>query len=449
MSVSANQQINHSIKLSVATTNDQQAVTPISVTARIDYILRFSKQAVLVVGDNASTYTQLARQYLATLSQPPSTQKLTTNTVQDENIAFVVASNQLNDIQMRCRLIEQLFANTLFDPEQSLAVSILRLVKQHNGVVTIVIEHAHALSLQLKYELCQLVDIANKTKIKINVVLFGQEHAAQEISQNRRIFDKKISIIDANSGQVIAIDHARFANSAPILTAKVLFRIGLITIMSVIVLFSSWFFLTEHENLTLTHLFPDKVMKHQVGKTEPQVQEMVTIPPNAHKALASTDDIYLALLDKTLPNPPPVEAKSAQRADILQALVLSEQKSIAPIKAEVSKKEIKNETDVTLPIVLNEQYYLDNKQGGYVIQIAGFSDLTVLANFIQEYKNLKYFSYQKSLHEQKFIVLTSQVFTNKAKAKAALSQLPKAIQQRGAFLKSVSIIKREINTVKG
>jgi len=472
MSALANKHINHNIELSEAITDAQQAATPISVTARIDYILRFSKQAVLVVDDNTSNYTQLARQYLANLSQAPSNQKLNSNVAQDVNVAFVVASSKLNDIQMRCRLVEQLFANTLFDPEQSLAVSILRLAKQQNDVVTIVIEHAHALSLQLKYELCQLVDIANKTKIKINVVLFGQEHAAQEISQNKSIFDKKISIVEANSGQVIAIDNARFNSSTPLLSSKSVLRISLISMVSVAILLLSWFFLTEHENFSLIGLSSEKLMTKQVVASEPKLQkaeEVKTITSKAtiDRPIASNDDIYLAILGEVGAEPL-AEVKPAESADILQALAFSEQhiaapettkvKAIEPTlsevtlkqskKAEVEKQELVTEATATLPVVLNHKYFIEQSQG-YVVQIAGFSDLTVLAEFIAEYKTIEYFSYEKSLNKQKFIVLTSQVFTNKAQAQVALSELPNAIQQRGAFLKSVSIIKREINTVKG
>lgn len=76
----------------------------ISVTARIDYNLRFSKQAVLVIADNTEQYSQLASQFLVSLSNgKPSAIQLDTpdNHI---NVAFVAASSKLNDIQMRCRL---------------------------------------------------------------------------------------------------------------------------------------------------------------------------------------------------------------------------------------------------------------------------------------------------------------------------------------------------------
>ena len=181
--------------------NTEPAVTSISVSARIEYIQRFSKQTVLVIDNDVNVYTHAARQYLINLSKDKSSQ--------EANVAYVSASSKLNDIQIRCRLIEQLFSNTLFDPETSLAISILHLSKKSKDCLTIVIEHAHALSLQMKYELCQLVDVANKTHNKINVVLFGKESAAQEAASNKSIFKNKLSIIDAKTGQLFPLEHTK------------------------------------------------------------------------------------------------------------------------------------------------------------------------------------------------------------------------------------------------
>jgi len=226
MSAVAHTSIDHNNIASVQL-NSEPAVTSISVSARIDYIQRFSKQAVLVIDPDVNVYTQAARQFLITISKEKS--------VQESNVAYVSASTKLNDIQMRCRLIEQLFANTLFDPEKSLAVSILNLSKESKDRITIVVEHAHALSLQIKYELCQLVDVANKTNNKINVVLFGQEQAAQDAATNKTIFKNKLAIIDAKTGQLFTLDHAKFNDANSIFTKKFWLKIA-ITVISISVL---------------------------------------------------------------------------------------------------------------------------------------------------------------------------------------------------------------------
>jgi DamX protein len=138
--------------------------TDISVIARINYNLRFTKQAVFVVGQNTLQYSELASEFLVNLCNKTNNVTTYKNSENQPNVALVSASNKLDDIQIRCRLIEQLFVNTLFDPEQSLAVSVLNFAEQHKQPITIVIDHAHALSLQIKYELCQLVSVAKKEK---------------------------------------------------------------------------------------------------------------------------------------------------------------------------------------------------------------------------------------------------------------------------------------------
>ncbi len=106
-----------------------KSVTTISANARVDYILRFSKQAVLVVDEQTEICSDIGNQFLASLSS-------------DHNAAFINVSAKLNNIQVRCRLIEQLFHGELFDPEQSVAVSIINLAKQHKQAISIVVENA-------------------------------------------------------------------------------------------------------------------------------------------------------------------------------------------------------------------------------------------------------------------------------------------------------------------
>jgi DamX protein len=428
------------------------STTAVSVTARIDYIQRFSKQMTVVVDKNTVIYSKVARQYLANLSQESSKQEM--------NVAFVAASSKINDIQMRCRLIEQLFANTLFDPEQSLAVSILRLAKQNNGIITVVVEHAQALSLQIKYELCQLVDTAKKTQNNINVVIFGLEQAAIEISQNRTIFDKKTSIIDASNGQVLALDHARFKNKTPVFKKDLWIKVSLATLSSLLIAVVFWFILSEHESFNFTAL-----------PIEPLVNDKPIIVPKKvstqiqNNNLASVSDVHVALVSQNrIQDLQPVKA---ERNDILQALMLAEpiakdnqiaenyaEIEVISANGQVTPKQVnlnnekldKVSQSTKLPLMLNEQYYLDSEKG-YVVQVTGFGDLLKLEQFINQYNEIDYFSYQRNLNGQKFFVLTSKIFSDKTQAREALSKLPPAISNLGAFLKSVSTIKHEINTV--
>lgn len=431
----------------------EMSTTAISVIARIDYIQRFSKQMTVVVDKNAAVYSKVARQYLANISQESGSQEM--------NVAFVSASSKINDIQMRCRLIEQLFANTLFDPEQSLAVSILRLAKQNNGIITVIVEHAQALSLQIKYELCQLADTAKKTKKNINVVIFGLEQAAIEIGQNKTIFDKKTSIIDACSGQVIALEHARFKNKSAVFNNDIGLKIGLASLVSLLILAVFWYLFSEHESVNFATL----PVKKSVNENPIPIIESKKVGTLAtQNELASVSDVHLALLAQESGQNFLLEA--AESDDILQALMLNhstknnneivgnpEKPVLISSNVQVVTKQTKSNDEkqeqldnlTVFPDNLDEQYYL-NSEKGYVVQITGFSDLSRLETFIKINKDQEYFSYQKNLNTQKFFVLTSKIFSDKAQAREAMNKLPQSIRDLGSFLKSTSTIKREINT---
>lgn len=476
MSAVAHTSIEHANIASVQLDTEPE-VTSISVSARIDYIQRFSKQAVLVIDNNVDVYTQAARQFLTHLSK----EKINQEENQDVNVAFVSASTKLNDIQMRCRLIEQLFANTLFDPEKSLAVSILQLSKKSKDGLTIVIEHAHALSLQMKYELCQLVDVANKTHSKINVVLFGQEQAAQDAAINKTIFKNKLAIIDANTGQLFSLEHAKFNNKNTVFTSKFWQKL-IITVVTITALIGvSWFALIEYDSFGLSQLpafnvkGSDKSLieanSKWVNKNKKEsVAKNFIVEKNANE-LAATSEIHAALLGKGI-SVAKVENMPAQATDILQALDFIDAKTTLPqmvkpelqmAKLEIVKEEkaqskidkkivpaqvINKKTDkpirTELPLVLTPSYYV-NLSTGYVVQIVGFTDMNLLASFIDKYQNIEYFSYQKKLNEQLFVVLTTKVFESQEDARLALQALPQAIIERGVWIKALSTVQAEIN----
>ena len=180
----------------------QQSVTKISANARVDYILRFSKHAVLVVDQDADVYSQIASEFLGSLGN-------------EHNAAFIPISPKFNDIQIRCRIVEQLFADTLFDPEQSLAVSLINLANQENQAIDIVIEHAQFLSVQVLHELCQLTDIAKKANYAISVLMLGTPQAGLILANNKSLFHKKISVLSGKTGQLLPLNAKIFKVSKP------------------------------------------------------------------------------------------------------------------------------------------------------------------------------------------------------------------------------------------
>ena len=107
--------------------DNNTSVTKISAQARIDYILRFSKQAILVIDESVEQNTTISNQLLANLPE-------------QHNVAYVALSSQFNNIQIRCRIIEQLYTGELFEPEISLAVSVINLAKKSKQSISIVLD---------------------------------------------------------------------------------------------------------------------------------------------------------------------------------------------------------------------------------------------------------------------------------------------------------------------
>ncbi|PKG83149.1 hypothetical protein CXF85_11470 [Colwellia sp. 75C3] len=440
----------------------------ISVTSRIDYNLRFTQQAVLVVGNNAEQYSQLASQFLVNLSTvKPSAGELAH---QDNhiNVAFVSASSKLNDIQIRCRLIEQLFVNTLFDPEQSLAVSVLRFAKQHGEAISIVIDHAHALSLQVKYELCQLVNLAKKSKLTINVVLFGLTEAAQQLAINKSLFKNKMAIIDAATGQVISLDDNKIMLKKDVSPLSLGQKVSLVSAMLLVAVALFWIYLliaedvnqqtfsstdqTVLEKHSEQTLLPTKLTDSSGNKPARQMQKKhktevmessLALTASEVINLATSEEINQALMANILVAP--IEILPAEAGDVLQALVIADNKSDANV-ARATTKEAANQTQT---VEITNSYYqtkAEEYENGYVVQIAGFSDENLLKRFLALYPEKNFHSYQRQLNGKSFTVITSKVFKNKTEAKATIQSLPIQLIERKPWVKSISSVINEINT---
>ncbi|TPH15198.1 SPOR domain-containing protein [Litorilituus lipolyticus] len=424
-------------------------VTSISVSARIDYILRFSKHLTLVVDENTQQYTSAASQFLGTLDHQD-------NSLMALNVAYISASTKLNDIQMRCRIIEQLFSNTLFDPEQSLVVSITKLAKNHKQAITIVIEHAQSLSLQLKYELTQLVSINSKNNLTINVVLFGSTAAAEEIKTNKSLFKGKLSILDGKTGQLIGLSSTKIKTKAK--DNNQLKHKIVASVLAIVVLISlaSFYLLSSHSALTFADLpkvkepakennkvpLPNELVKGdkieilavQQDKNSAKVEEkVVNLAENklaVKQDIASALDINNALMQIAVNAEPQIPAQVNDIIDALNVATQEEKKKIISVEA-------KSEYD--------EQYYLTKNQG-YVIQIAGFSKVTLWQGFILANPMQELYSYQRELNNDKLIVVTSMVYASMNEAKMAMESMPESIKQRNPWIKPIATIKREIAT---
>jgi len=436
-----------------------------SVTSRIDYNLRFSKQLVLVVGNNAEQYSPLASQFLVSLSDVNS------NTQDSQfNVAFMAASSKLNDIQMRCRLIEQLFVNTLFDPEQSLAVSVLRFAKQQGESISIVIDHAHALSLQIKYELCQLVTLAKKNKLTINVILFGLMEAGQQLSINKSLFKNKVAIIDAGSGQILSLDDDKMIVEKTVSPLLLWQKVSLISAMVLIAAALSWIYLIIADDVnqqalkakdTSVLVAPKKLVEKPTINNSSRDQTTIQLKkkqkielkekPTDNKmviAQATSEDIHQLL--STANSDDYVEIIPAEVSDVLQALgiVTIHLDNDVPIGADKVEEYI-NESQ---PVEISNHYYQTKAKEykrGYVVQISVISDENLLQQFLTQHKKENFHTYQRRIKENIFTVITSKVFQNKAQAKASIELLPRQLIERKPWVKSISSVINEMNTFTG
>jgi DamX protein len=436
--------------------------TDISVNARINYNLRFTKQAVLVLGQHSEQYSQLASEFLVNLSNNSinKTNKLRDNQL---NVAFVAASNQLDDIQIRCRLIEQLFANKLFDPEQPLSVSIINFAIEQKQAISIVIDHAQALSLQLKYELCALVNIAKKNKLIINLVMFGLTYAGNEIAGDKELFKNKITLIDASSGQVISLSDKRILDDVSMVAFTNKQKFVFIGAMSLVAAALVWLYLLIAADIQKT-VFTNEDPNFQVdtsilnsttkrvtqdptsSTTEFQQRKSINTTKNVkavnNEEVATSHDIYQALLNRNLPIKKVLPANSN---DILQALAKVNTNTPRVIVSVAKTVVLKQQKQAN-----NKQYYFESHKQlprGYVIQIAAFNDMKSTLNFLALHKKQALHWYKKEVNNQTYIIVTSPTFKNAVDAKKKLASMPRSLLLRNPWIKSISSIIEEINTL--
>ena len=277
---------------SIGLSDDNTSVTKISANARIDYILRFSKQAILVIDESVEQSAQITNQFIATIPE-------------QHNAAYISLSNQFSDIQIRCRIIEQLSAGELFDPEVSLAVSIINLAKKPQQAISIVLDNSQHLSLQILHEVSQLTAIAKKANLVINVIMFGSLQTGIKVQANKNLFHNKLTMLSAQSGQLIS------ANSTIFQRPKVKWysiKLNKWLLSAFVLLFglaAAVIMLLQQDSFNFTPL--PKVQKNDettlnAALTEPQ-HTVLNKEVDINIAVANPSDIYSSLLvDKTQKN---------------------------------------------------------------------------------------------------------------------------------------------------
>lgn len=436
---------------SIGLSDDNTSVTKISANARIDYILRFSKQAILVIDESAEQSAQITNQFIATIPE-------------QHNAAYISLSNQFSDIQIRCRIIEQLSAGELFDPEVSLAVSIINLAKKPQQAISIVLDNSQHLTLQILHEVSQLTAIAKKANLVINVIMFGSLQAGIKVQANKNLFHNKLTMLSAQSGQLIS------ANSTIFQRPKVKWysiKLNKWLLSAFVLLFglaAAVIMLLQQDSFNFTPL--PKVQQNDettlnAALTDPQ-HTVLNKEVDINIAVANPSDIYSSLLvDKTQKNAMQLTADPAPATpnDIMLAMTSlpARHKSSTNIDSEITVDIVQEQqttvsstsaTDAALiketSIKLAANYYLSQKSG-FVIQIAAFDDIELANDYMKSLAKINSHVYQRLLNNNTNFVITSSIYADKLSAKQALLTLPESIIARQPWIKSLKLVKREIN----
>lgn len=436
----------------IGLSNDNTSVTKISAHARIDYILRFSKQAILVIDESDEQNAPISGQFLADLPE-------------QHNAAYIALSPQFNNIQIRCRIIEQLYTGELFDPEISLAVSVINLAKKSPQAISIVLDNTQHLSIQILHELSQLAAIAKKANLIVNVVLFGATAAGKVVAENKSLFADKLTLLSAQSGQLLSPTSSLFKNTRAkwhfIIQAKwllVTFAIllGLGVIVMVLLQQDSFNFAkaiasSEQKNISLTQALSKPqimVLEHNgavINKLNVKDEKILSDATIDEAAMPS--EIYFSLIEPLAEKAKNFTVLPATPADIISAIANgSAQSQLIDLKKHTVEHQglvTDNQSHSAEHLAINNDYYAD--KNGYVIQISAFSNLTLPKAFLASLTTIDFKVYQRLLNNKPLVVITSAIYADRSAAESALLNLPERLLQRQPWIKSVAVINNEIN----
>jgi len=314
------------------------------------------------------------------------------------------------------------------------------------------------------------VSLAKKSKLTINVVLFGLTEAAQQLAINKSLFKNKMAVIDAESGQVISLDDKKMMLTSSTSPLPFWQKVSLASAIVIIGVVLTWVYLliaddvnkqafdikeqTVLESHTSRDLFlpiSNDIPGNENTRTMQKKQKATLFEPSVAASKSSdivqatSEEINQALMTIQLVNP--IKEIPAEVGDVLQALAVTDNK-IDANDINIASKEIANQNPL---VEISNNYYKTKAkeyENGYVVQIAGFSDERLLKRFLSLYPEENLYSYQKQLKGKNFTVVTSKVFSNKSEARATIQLLPLQLVERKPWVKSISSVINEINTFK-
>lgn len=445
-------------------------VTSISANARIDYILRFSKQAILVIDESAQQNAQILNQVIATIPE-------------HHNAAYVSLSAQFNDIQIRCRIIEQLSSGELFDPEVSLAVSLVNIVKKTQQGISIVLDRAQHLPLQLLHEITQLSDIAKKANLVINIIMFGSPEAGTKVKENKSLFNKKLTLLSAQSGQLLSANAAIFQHSKEKWYAIKFNKWLLLTLTFLILISTTILVLLKQDTFNFTQAIKSPKTKATILNnvlTEPQPTvfnegvNVITLDNNAMEVnavatagselnatdnnteqhfIVSPSDLVESIDSNSLTTDITdikknneaalTDLKKTNLVRVNPDNVKAEPMLSKPAQAPTTEYKAIISTSSKNFATVDNNYYL-NQQEGFIIQLGVYSKLSFIDDFASA--GIDFHTYKK-LHEDKAVfVITSSIYIDLLSAEQALLQMPESIKVQQPWIKPIIVTHQEINT---
>ncbi|MFT6918820.1 MAG: DamX protein [Cognaticolwellia sp.] len=435
----------------IALSNDNTRVTKISAHARIDYILRFSKQAILVIDESVEQSAPSASQFLASLPE-------------QHNAAYISLAAQFNNIQVRCRIIEQLYTGELFDPEISLAVSVINLAKKSQHGISIVLDSAQHLSLQIFHELSQLAAIAKKANLVVNIVMCGSVQAGKTVANNKSLFDNKLTLLSAQSGQLLSTTSAIFKSTQPKwqfinqnkgLISALVFLLGLGVLVINLLPLDSFNFAkltsaNKQAEISLTEVLAKPQTMVLAINRENKVEPVTATTIENTKLAARPKDIYSSLINPLSVLPIKMSSLPASPAEVMSAITAESMNSArangAVLKPSANRRKVQAiivQNKLVNQVSVNNDYYSNHL--GYVIQLAAYSDLTLPKSLLEDLTRIDYQVYQRLLNNKPSVVITSAAYVEKSAAQSALAALPKSLLARQPWIKPVTVINNEIN----
>ena len=473
MTALASPQSRNASQTELSTESQDENVMSINANARIDYILKFSRHTVVVIDDMQQGLGAIAGTFLSSLPD-------------NANAALVAVSGRLNDVQVRARINEQLQPGQPFDPEIGLTQSVIEHYNSHSSPISIVIEQAHHLSLQIVHELTLLSALAKKSGREIQVVLLGDISLGRLIVDNYSLFSKKLSMISAHSGQLLTVNSPVFKVTRHFFTFTPLHKVVLSLILTLGIILIGLYAVYQRDSLqflpsaeganSVNEATKDKeTSDNTFVQTEfnDKQSNVTTISNQSEKSeIANTSEI-LSAINGLEPAALALPKEKAIPEDILAAINLSEaSETNKPTQLEKkdqskidtattnSTEDIQSDknSSIAKPKVVTNHHLEDKLSDfptGVVIQFAALeitsdgSSIELVERFISRFDLTEYNFYQRQMNGRGFVVITSQIFAEREDAANAMLALPTELQNSGIWLKSVSTIQKEIELISG